>query len=535
VQKIKSRRILFVVIAIALIIIFNIALSSINSGYVTNVGTVDIEDGEKLFYIVHAPKTDGPKPLAILMHGFGGSSEMMDMIAGELANNGILTISYDNRGHGKSGSYVSANQTLIYSDFSKILEVGLKYGADLNSIALIGHSLGAYYAQSLAKNDSRVKCLVIISAIPASGFLDKDSKVNVLVLNGANDEITSVETALNAFKNITEVENPKIGVTYGNFDQNNARELYISGLNDHLTILYSGDAVKKAVEWVSQFYKVGKLVFSNDIKLALFLMISVLAFLLVFPLLSDIRKNLAIQPEKVEKVSSISKLAPTYLAATFFAAPFTLLLQIVFMLFSPGFVSTFVLGFFYSQIVAIYIVLYVHKKDTDNGFRELLNIYLAKDKLPLRILYSAIIAVVVYVLYYLMFQHFFNIEISSYRIGMVIVLAIFLIPYIAFNEIFYRAILSTLGKSLRYKVTLSALMRASSLIIFYIVIMMLFGMEGGTLGFLTIILYMVAILQLSFDLISLYVFQKSQSITEQVIWNSIIYAILLTAVSPIYY
>ncbi|MEM3403192.1 MAG: alpha/beta fold hydrolase [Nitrososphaeria archaeon] len=534
-QKVKSKRLLFVSITITLIIAFNVAISYINSGYSTNVGTVDIEDGEKLFYIAHIPKANGPKPLAILMHGFGGSSEMMDMIAGELANNGILTIAYDNRGHGKSGSYLSFNQTLIYSDFSKILEVGLKYGANLNSIAIIGHSIGAYYAQSLAKNDSRIKCLVIIGATPTTDFLDKDSKINVLVLNGANDEITSIETALSAFKNITEVEHPEVGVTYGDFEQNNARELYISGLNDHLTILYSSNGVKKTVEWVSQFYKIGKLVFSNDIKLALFLLISVLAFLLVFPLLRDIRENLAIPPEKVDKVSSVSKLAPTYLAGTFFAGPFTLLLQVVFMLFSPGFVSTFVLGFFYSQIVAFYIVFYVHKKDTDNGFRELLNTYLVKDKLPLRILYSAIIAIVVYVLYYLMFQHFFNIEISSYRIGMVIVLAVLLIPYVTFNEIFYRAVLSTLGKGLRYKVALSMLMRVSSLVIFYIVIMMLFGTSGGTLGFLTIILYMVAILQLSFDLISLYLFQKSRSITEQVIWNSIIYAILLTAVSPIYY
>jgi len=134
-------------------VIFNLIVLSLNSNFTTYEGTINLEDNEKMFYIVHVPKGEGTKPFAIFMHGFSGNSEMMDVIASELTNNGILTVSYDNRGHGKSGSRLS-NVTYAYDDFLKIVDIGAKFGAKTNSIALIGHSMGASYAQTLTKNDS---------------------------------------------------------------------------------------------------------------------------------------------------------------------------------------------------------------------------------------------------------------------------------------------------------------------------------------------------------------------------------------------
>jgi len=59
------------------------------------------------------------------------------------------------------------------------------------------------------------------------------------------------------------------------------------------------------------------------------------------------------------------------------------------------------------------------------------------------------------------------------------------------------------------------------------------GTAGDMLGFLSIIVYMMAVLQVSFDLISSYMFHRTHSITEQVIWNTIVYSLILTAISPV--
>jgi len=310
------KRIIFVSVAVLLLVAFKFIVLSLTSGQTIVEGTIEIEKGGNLFYIAHVPQGEGPKPLAILMHGFGGSSEMMEIMAHELANNGIMAITYDTRGHGKSGLYLPGDQTDIYNDFLKIVDLASEYDAKTDKIALVGHSMGAGFAQAIARNDSRIRCLALLGAQPSSDYLDKNSRVNVLVVNGENDEITSVETGFNAFKNITGIENPVVGETYGSFDDNTAREFYVTSVNDHLTVLYSGDCVQKVVGWVAQFYRIQDLSFSNDLRLGVYVLTSILAYVTIFPLVGVIRDRLRPVKEHVLEPLKMPRIVPVYLVVS---------------------------------------------------------------------------------------------------------------------------------------------------------------------------------------------------------------------------
>ena len=240
-----------------------------------------------------------------------------------------------------------------------------------------------------------------------------------------------------------------------------------------------------------------------------------------------------VEEKPSEKKSPLVIALLLYLGVSSITSVFTLFMQIPFILVTPLFVSTFILGFFYTQVFSIYITFYIYKRITKENYRELFSKYFLRDKIVLRVIYSSVISAVVYLLYYSIFQNFFNIELSTYRIGYIIMTAILLIPYIVFNELFFRGLLGNVAKSRSSNIIFLILIRLFVFFMLYINLMNFIGTTGDMLGFLSIILYMTAVLQVSLDLISSYIFHRSHSITEEIIWNTIIYSLLLTAISPI--
>lgn len=112
-------------------------------------------------------------------------------------------------------------------------------------------------------------------------------------------------------------------------------------------------------------------------------------------------------------------------------------------------------------------------------------------------------------------------------------MSILLVPYTIFNEIFFRVIANEAGKDLFRRILFSASLRGVSLIIFYLVMTVTFGDTSGFFGLLNIMLCVTILLQLSYDLISAYIFSKTHSITEQIIWSTLVLAVILTTVSPV--
>lgn len=522
-----SKKFSVILFTLTLVVFLNLYVLRLNESF--DVYNGYLEGG--VHYRAYLPKGLRGNQLAVLIHGFGGSAEMMNMIGSALAENGITALAYDVPGHGKSAGSLYENISEAYVDFLKAIDKAKEFGVETSSIAIVGHSMGAGYAQVLAKNDSRVKCIVLLGAYPNSQVLSGQEKLNLLVLNGAYDELVNTGRCLKVFENVTGLKNVEVGKVYGSFREGDAREFYVSGFNDHLTVLYSGDSVERVVDWVTEFYGVGHERSLTWQRLTAYILCSISTFALIFPLADAISSKLP----KGELLDKRAELTPIliYFITTFLASSFTLFLQTLLYAVLPLFVSDFIISFFYTQVVAMLATLYFYEKFFNIGFMEVFKKYFRTDQAAKRIVSSIAIFSVVYLAYVFMFQNFLNVELSTYRLGYFILSTAILLPYTFFNELFYRGLVSSLCKRRAFEVLLQIALRIGSLILYYLPIAMLLGFSTGMAGYLLIVTYMLAIMQVGLDMISSTIFARTRSVTEQVIWTALTYSAVLTSISPL--
>ncbi|MEM3714247.1 MAG: alpha/beta fold hydrolase [Nitrososphaeria archaeon] len=521
-----------ILLAIILIVLVSLNIYSyiINEKFNTYKGTLD---NGRIHYKVYVPKNVEEAPLAVLLHGFGGSSEMMNMIASALAENGVMAIAYDIPGHGKSLGSLYKNVSNAQKDFLLVVEKAKEFGANTDSIAIIGHSMGAGYAQSIAKNDTRIKCLILLGSSPNPQTLNKNIKVNLLVLNGENDEIVDIKRCLKAFENVTGLRNITVGKIYGSFKENNAKEFYLSKLNDHLTILYAEESVNKIVSWVTEFYNLKDIRLSTVQRLIMYISTSILTF-------SSLILAIKLIPSKFSEDGNLfrslsRKPVIAYLILTFLVAPIALLLQTPLAIILPLFISDFIIAFFYTQIIAISFALFLYKKISKISIGENIKKYFKTDNLIKRCIISLSVFAVTYLTYIIMFRNFLNIQLPFYRYPYFILSIFIILPYTLFNELFFRVLVSGLMSKNLFNILIPIILRITGLLTFYSSIMLVatsLGYSGGMIGYLLIVVYMFAILQIGLDIISSTIFTKTGSITEQVLSTAIMYSAILTSITP---
>ena len=119
---------------------------------------------------VYAPRTQGPHPAAVMMHGGGGNVEILritpNFFAARLAACGIAAIVYDKRGTGESGGDYSSS---TFDDFVDDAGAAANYLATLHNInrgkiGIVGFSQGGRLAPVVA-----VRHPVISFAVSVSG------------------------------------------------------------------------------------------------------------------------------------------------------------------------------------------------------------------------------------------------------------------------------------------------------------------------------------------------------------------------------
>lgn len=122
-------------------------------------------DGLKIAGILDFPDNPGSFPLALVLHGFGGTREDSEVWSDILNPLGIGTLRIDFRGTGESeGKY----QEKTLSGFVKDAQAALEYvykleKADKKKIAIVGHSMGGTTAILLSSKEPRIKTLVVTS------------------------------------------------------------------------------------------------------------------------------------------------------------------------------------------------------------------------------------------------------------------------------------------------------------------------------------------------------------------------------------
>lgn len=161
--------------------------------------------------------------------------------------------------------------------------------------------------------------------------------------------------------------------------------------------------------------------------------------------------------------------------------------------------------------------------------------YFKTDNLAKRCIISLSIFALTYLTYILMFKNFLNIQLTFNRYPYFISSIFIILPYTFFNELFFRVLVSGLMSKKLLKILIPIILRITGLLTFYSSIMLIatsLGYSGGMIGYLLIVVYMFAILQIGLDIISSTIFTKTGSIIEQVISTAIMYSAILTSISP---
>lgn len=110
-------------------------------------------------------------PLIIICHGFVGNRIGVDRLfvkaARELSSSGFMVLRFDYGGCGEStGDYGAGGLDALIEQTRHVIDYGLQIdGVDPDRLILLGHSLGGAVSLLTAARDSRVKSLVLWSAV----------------------------------------------------------------------------------------------------------------------------------------------------------------------------------------------------------------------------------------------------------------------------------------------------------------------------------------------------------------------------------
>jgi pimeloyl-ACP methyl ester carboxylesterase len=428
-----------------------------------------------LRYISWSPK-DEPRGLAVLYHGFGGSSEMMGWIGFELARKGYLAVSYDARGHGKSSSSLSHNVSALLQDFYLIRE---KFNCSYRETLLIGHSMGGSVAQELASSISPSK-IVVIASPPLNRSISSEK---LLILAGLDEIFPRNRVMMPA-----------------------GWHVYVSALDDHLTILYSPNAIDRIIGWLSGNSETIVLL---RLILTLISSISAIFVLILTPAVLVGRREIKVRSDK-----GIS--AKTLLFAALLS-PISFLFFILLTNLIRAPIASFILGIFYSQALGLSLQF---RKNLAKIKWMLGEIKLSSAGLGL------LLALFTYLMMHSALQPFLNVEPSTFRLTLIIELLLLFTPAILMLEILIPENRGEFRKILLQRLALMLTSFISALLVFQILI------GEGYAGYFLIVTYMSLVLLIPIELLASVLASRGLE-TMNFIWIPVVLALLLGAVTPI--
>ncbi len=135
-------------------------------------------DHGKLAVVLETPKKKESYPLVMIIHGFNASKDMNLLVelAKQLHKKGIATIRFDFNGHGKSeGSFLDITAYNELEDTKKVYEYINKL-PNIESISMVGHSLGGVIVAMFAAEQGADKIKSIVLLAPAGELPDDTRK-----------------------------------------------------------------------------------------------------------------------------------------------------------------------------------------------------------------------------------------------------------------------------------------------------------------------------------------------------------------------
>ncbi|MCP4544309.1 MAG: hypothetical protein GY832_44935 [Chloroflexi bacterium] len=214
----------------------------------------------KLFRPVEAAQ-DNMMPGIVYIHGYQNNRETGDGYCIELARRGFVVLNIDAIGRGNSGipndiSDPDFDET--YGGQTSLVYLRNLPFVDADRTGMMGHSLGAEMAYNVSLNDPTVNALVI-SGFAYTMDASATNPKNMLMIIGKWDEYRKRMTGTDDIEKdwmgtprtqkAIPVENPQLGVTYGDFSQGTARRVFIPRAI-HIQVSHSYDAISQALLWM---------------------------------------------------------------------------------------------------------------------------------------------------------------------------------------------------------------------------------------------------------------------------------------------
>jgi dienelactone hydrolase len=207
--------------------------------------------------------SDSPVPGLVYIHGYQNNRETSDAYCIELARRGFAILNIDAIGRGNSGipgDLSDPDFDLTYGGRTSLEYLRSLPFVDAGRTGMMGHSLGAEMAYGIALDDPTIQALVI-SGFAYTEDASATSPKNMLMIIGKWDEYRERMTGTRDIEEewmstpqtlaAIPVENPQLGVTYGEFEQGTARRVFIPR-SIHIQESHSRAAIAEALVWMKQ-------------------------------------------------------------------------------------------------------------------------------------------------------------------------------------------------------------------------------------------------------------------------------------------
>ena len=204
-----------------------------------------------------------PMPGAVYIHGYQNNRETSDAYCTEMARRGFVMLCIDAIGRGNSGipgDLGDADFDETYGGRTSFEYLKALPFVDADRVGMMGHSLGAEMAYAVALEDPTVQALVI------SGFAYREDATpaiprNMLMMIGKYDEYRDRMTGVSDIeaewmsspqtRAAFPVQDPELGVTYGDFAQGTARRVFVPP-SIHIQVSHGSAPIAEAMEWMTQ-------------------------------------------------------------------------------------------------------------------------------------------------------------------------------------------------------------------------------------------------------------------------------------------
>ena len=228
----------------------------------TDMGNISKEEvtitgpGYNIRGTLYAPKgLTGKTPAIALAHGISNSKEVLSGVALELARNGYVALTIDEKGHGESDPGVGVTDPTLGLGSAVAYLASLHY-VDANRIGVGGHSMGAGAVRAVVSTDTRIAASIFIGGGTGDGEtyppLTTTSPKNLLFIVGRNDvlfDLDSLDISLRLAFGATEAIVP--GEVYGEFGDGTARKLVVLQAI-HLVEPLDPATAEEIVDWANR-------------------------------------------------------------------------------------------------------------------------------------------------------------------------------------------------------------------------------------------------------------------------------------------